>query len=215
MRFVFRMVNANGIIARLELRLDEFHPRYNIAPSQSVPVVFNDHRQDLLDARWGMPVHWSNEGGSKPMMNARSESIMEKSMFKKHFEEQRCLMLSDGFYEWKHSSKTPYLIQLKDRASFAYAGIFAEKEGNRSCCMITCGPNDVVRPIHDRMPVIIEAGREKEYLEATPQEARQILKPLPSELMEAYEVSRKINGARTDTPDLIEPAKKEKTLFDY
>jgi putative SOS response-associated peptidase YedK len=195
---------------RLNLKVSE-EPvsRYNIAPTQEVPVIFNDYSDTLAFARWGIE-GWHQH----PLFNARGESVDEKPIFKKAFESSRCLLAADAFYEWMKPSKRPFRIFLKSEEPFLFAGIFEEGESQRRCCMITCRSNDLVGKIHNRMPVILPAGLENEYLDASVKEAKQMLMPFPAEKMDMYEIGKAINSSKSDSADLIKKHE-TKTLQDF
>jgi len=198
----------------------EIKARYNISPTQNIAVVCNDSSNSITFASWGLIPHWAKEEkmGSK-LGNARAESVDKKPAFKKPFESKRCLIIADSFYEWKKPAKTPYRIMLKNERLFAFAGIYDDwrktEEGGgefnvRTCSIITTEPNALVKEIHDRMPVILKREDEKKYLDASVEEAKGMLAPYPAERMRMYEVSRKVNSSKFDSPDLIEPVKKTK-----
>ena len=148
----------------LDGELPFFTNRYNICPSQQVPVVIAaEGRNRLAALRWGLIPSWSKDEkiGSK-MINARAESLIEKPSFNSLIEARRCLILSNGFYEWRKAGarKVPVYIYLKSQEPFAFAGlweIWRKPDGNRlaSCTIITCGANELIAPIHNRMPVIL------------------------------------------------------------
>ncbi len=225
LRYALAMTDSKAIAARFGLKeVPKLKPRYNIAPTQEVPVVFNDAPDTLSFAKWGMPANWS--GARHPLFNARAESVDKKSSFRKDFELRRCLMLADSFYEWAHPKKTPYRIFLKNSGVFAFAGIYAvPKEGDemkdpeeapaRTCCMITTEANNQIARIHNRMPVILDRGTEKDYLKADPGEVKAFLSPYPADEMDMYEVSPKVNSARNDSKDLLEKKTTKGTLLDY
>jgi putative SOS response-associated peptidase YedK len=181
--------------------------RYNIAPTQNVPVIFDDDEGTLLEAKWGICSKWSEQ----PLFNARAESIDKKPSFRKDFEERRCLILADTFYEWKQPEKRPFRVFLKSKGMFAFAGIYQVEE-QRACCMVTVEANSLISKIHDRMPAILPIRKEKEFLGAGPEEAKEMLTPFPAKLMEMYEISADVNSARNDSPKLWSP---KKSLFDY
>jgi putative SOS response-associated peptidase YedK len=185
----------------------DMRPRYNIAPTQSVPVIFDDDENALLQAKWGIKSKWSDH----PLFNARAESIDKKPSFKEDFEERRCLILADSFYEWKQPEKRPYRVFLKSNDMFAFAGIYQVEE-QRTCCMVTVDANPLISKIHDRMPAILPIRKEKEFLGLAPEEAKEMLIPFPAKLMDMYEVSPDVNSARNDSPKLWD---KKKSLFDY
>lgn len=212
LRYAFATTDMRLLSERFGLEGEStLKPRYNISPTQNVPVVFNDSEHSLSEARWGLSASWNPH----PLFNARAESIDSKPAFRKDFESRRCLMLADSFYEWKHPGKRPFRLFLKDSAPFAFAAIYAVEEGVRTCCMITTSSNELVSQIHNRMPGILEKGREREYMEATGKEAKEMLRPYPAARMDMYEVSSKVNSSRTDSPDLIKPKSKKETLMGF
>ena len=133
LRYAFTTTDFKLLEERFDLDdVPELKQRYNIAPTQQVPAIFNDDGRVLSGAKWGLSASWS----SHPLFNARAETIDTKPSFRKDFEERRCLMLADSFYEWKQPEKKPFRLFLKSKEPFAFAGIYAEEE-ERTCCMIT------------------------------------------------------------------------------
>jgi len=193
-------------------------PSYNIAPSQPIPVVANDGKKNLDFFRWGLIPSWTKEDklGKYNLINARSETVAEKASFKTSFRRRRCLILTDGFFEWSKSisgkGKTPYYITLKDQSPFAFAGlwdIWHSPEGDllKSACILTTTPNNLVKPIHDRMPVIIPSEKYAEWLkpeEGQPEEFQPLLVPYPAESMQAYPVSTYVNSPKNNSPQCIQ-----------
>ncbi|MFA5106475.1 MAG: SOS response-associated peptidase [Candidatus Micrarchaeia archaeon] len=218
LRYAFSVMDRDEVKQRFALVqiAYELEARYNIAPTQSVPAIFNDSKNTLSGALWGMPAQWANEPG-KLLFNARAESIDSKPTFRRHFEESRCLMPANAFYEWKHPEKRPFRFSLKDDAMFAFAAIYSiDKESQRrSCCMITTENNALVGQVHNRMPVILPLMREKEFLDATPKEAKAMLVPFPDSLMGMYELTSRINSSRVDSPEIIKPQTEKGTLKEY
>jgi len=212
-RFSF---SPNEIIIeeRFDLEIEEgsYKPRYNCAPSQNLPVISNAEPGRLSFYRWGLIPFWAKDMtiGNR-MINARAETILEKSSFKHPFQHNRCLVPSDGFFEWKKESKgkVPYRIITKDNAIFAMAGIWdtwKDSEGTilRSFSIITTEANELMQPIHDRMPVILLPEYEKEWLQGSDAiTLLNFLKPFPSELMEAYPISMLVNSPLNDSPEVI------------
>jgi putative SOS response-associated peptidase YedK len=195
-------------------QVPEFPPRYNVAPSQSVPVVRlaagGERRMELL--RWGLIPFWARDPGiGYKMINARAETVAEKPSYREAFKRRRCLMVADGFYEWKKApgGKQPHYFRLKSGESFAFAGLWERWEGEeeiRSCALITTEPNGVVGAVHDRMPVILSPADYEAWLEADdPDLLRSLLRPYPGEEMEGYAVSPAVNSPRNDDPAVIEP----------
>ncbi len=192
---------------------------YNIAPSQPVAVVANDGKNTLDYYLWGLIPSWAKDPsiGSR-MINARSETLSEKPSYRNAFRRRRCLVLADGFYEWKASpakkSKIPMYIQLKDGKPFALAGLWEDwqgPEGSRilSCTIITTQPNSFMKDIHDRMPVILPESAYAAWLdpvEANPALLQPLLQPYPADAMRAYEVSTLVNSPGNELAACILPA---------
>ena len=189
--------------------------RYNIAPTQDVPVVRvgpDDGRErELLQMRWGLVPSWAKDVkvGAR-MINARAETVATR--FKNTFEKRRCLVVADGFYEWlkrPDGAKQPYHITLADGAVFGFAGLWerwrnpADGEWLDSCSIITTEPNELVTPIHDRMPVILAPADHAAWL-ATPDAS--LLKPFPAAAMVATAVSSRVNKVDNDDAACLEPA---------
>jgi len=192
-------------------------PSWNIAPSQDVPVVINDGSRRLTACRWGLIPTWAKDPAiGNRMINARAETLAEKPSFKAPFEKHRCLVVADGFYEWKklNAGKIPVYITMKERRPFGFAGLYSEwrsPEGEtiRTCTIVTTVSNELLKPIHDRMPVII--GRENRDIwldlhEQNPEKLLPFLTPYPPEEMEAWEVTRAVNSPGNDSPANIAPS---------
>jgi putative SOS response-associated peptidase YedK len=175
-----------------------------------VPVIFDDDEKILTEAKWGLNAKWSTH----PLFNARAESIDIKPSFKKDFEERRCLMIADSFYEWT-PKKRPYRVFLKGEAPFAFAAIYSQEGDTRTCAMITTSSNALVSKVHDRMPVILPRSDEFEYLHAEAEDAKEILLPYPADKMDMYEITNLVNNARNDSPDVMKPKTSKGTLFEY
>ena len=203
-RFAFRAVNLS------------FVPRYNVAPSQPVLTLIDaqEHRAGFL--RWGLIPSWAKDPAiGDRMINARAETVAEKPSFRRALQKRRCLILADGFYEWRKEGKkkTPLFITLKSRDPFAFAGLWETwksptGEAIHSCTIITTTPNILMASIHDRMPVILLRKAESLWLDRTvedPQALLPLLMPYPAEEMAAYAVSPLVNSPRNDTPVCIEP----------
>ncbi|QRK14149.1 SOS response-associated peptidase [Archangium violaceum] len=191
-------------------------PRYNLAPTQLMPVVINDGERMLDAYRWGLIPSWAKEAsiGNK-LINARGETVAEKPSFRSALKRRRCLVLVDGWFEWKQSTKpkTPYLFRRKDGRPMAFAGLWEEwtapdtGEVLRTCTVITTGPNALMAPIHDRMPVILRPEAREVWLRPEPQEAsvlQPLLVPNEDEPLELWEVSRVVNSPTNDVPACIE-----------
>lgn len=202
----------------LESPKEADEPRYNIAPTDPVPAVRrrDDGARELGRLRWGLvPGRWAERKGSRPLINARVESVATQSAFAESFRERRCLMPADGFYEWLEDErgKRPVWISRADGELFAFAGMWAAmppKGGGKplhSCALVTCPPNELIRPIHDRMPVILDPAVEAAWLDpdAEPDDLLDLLVPLPADALVAREVSDLVNDVRKDGPELIAP----------
>lgn len=193
-----------------------FKPRYNIAPSQQVLTVIGaeEHRAGWL--RWGLIPSWAKDPSmGDRMINARAETVAEKPSFRRALQKRRCLILADGFYEWRKEGKkkTPIYIALKTHESFGFAGLWetwksSAEEVIHSCTIITTTPNVLMEPIHNRMPVILPRDAEAQWLNRSIEDPAQLLPllvPYPANAMEAYEVSLAVNSPRNDSPACIEP----------
>jgi putative SOS response-associated peptidase YedK len=192
-------------------------PRFNVSPSQSVPVVRSrDGQVDLEMMRWGFQRAWMTPGKGKPPppINARSETLLTGRMFKSAVKSSRCLIPADGFYEWKvvpgQKAKVPMHIRLRDHCVYAFAGIWTwgGDDVGPTCAIITCEPNELVEQIQNRMPVILTQHGEQLWLDpdAPADEAMTVLTPYPADLMEAFAVSTAVNRAGRDDPEMVEPA---------
>jgi len=192
-------------------------PRYNIAPTQPVPIVKDPATRAVELYRWGLVPFWSRdlEIGSR-LINARAETATEKPAFRAAFKYRRCLILADGFYEWKKElqgqAKTPYLFKLKDDGPFTFAGLYEHwepPEGGElhTCTILTCEPNELVGRMHNRMPVMLDAEARWRWLDPVmdPRSLQALLKPYPADQMKAYPVSKAVNSPGNDMPDVVDP----------
>ena len=198
----------------------ELTPRYNIAPTQHIPVVRNDgERNTLTTLRWGLVPFWTKQINSRyTMINARDDKILETRSYSGPFKTKRCLIPATGFYEWKKldaKTKQPMLIRLKTGDVFAFAGIWErwhdksnpDADPVLSCSIITTSPNALMEPIHDRMPVILSPDLYSDWLNPANQdtgELKEYLLPYEASLMEAYPVSSLVNSVRNQGPELVE-----------
>lgn len=194
-----------------------FPPRYNIAPTQPVPIVRLDQGQRRFAlVRWGLVPSWAKDMPASLLINARAESIADKPSFRGAFRHRRCLVPADGFYEWRvmgQGAKQPYCIRLKSGEPFAMAGIWETwmtPDGSEldSCAIITTDANETLKPIHHRMPAILAPQDYDRWLDPNacpPRAALDLLRPAPDEWLEAYPVSTRVNKVANDNPDLIEP----------
>ncbi len=227
-----RYTLTNPDPARLRARFDILEsvevadePRFNIAPTDPVLAVRRfDDRRDLGRLRWGLvPGVWAEEKGQRPLINARAETLAEQAAFAESFRERRCLIPADGFYEWltDEHGKRPVWLSRPDADLFAFAGVWAElkRRGSdevlHSCAIITCPPNELIRPIHDRMPVILDPSAEAAWLDpgGSPDDLLGLLVPAPETALAAREVGDLVNDVRKDGPELIEPREEQGALF--
>jgi putative SOS response-associated peptidase YedK len=210
-RFSFA-VKAHIIEERFDAEVDAglFTPRYNCAPSQNLSVISNSDPDKVDLYRWGLIPVWAKDPmiGNK-LINAKAETLSEKPSFRSPFQKRRCLVLADGFYEWKRDdNKSPYRILLADESPFAMAGIWDSWYNNngeevRSFSIITTVANDLVADIHHRMPVILTRENEKRWLDNLPREELQgMLVPYASDNMKAYKISKMVNSPKNDHPDI-------------
>jgi putative SOS response-associated peptidase YedK len=207
--------------------LSDEEPRYNIAPTDPVLAVRRtaDAKRDLGRLRWGLvPGRWAERRSGPPLINARAESLREQAAFAESFHERRCLIPADGFYEWRKDPgrKVPIWISRPDGGLFAFAGIWAElpgrgesRDSRHSCAIVTCAPNELIRPIHDRMPVVLQPEAEARWLdpELDPDELLPLLVPAPEDALVTREVGDFVNDVRDDGPHLIERRAEEPQLF--
>jgi putative SOS response-associated peptidase YedK len=197
------------------LPYDVLAPTYNAAPSQVLPVIFNTHPQEITRSAWGFIPEWADgRADVKPLINARAETVATKPTFRQAFRSKRCLILTDGFYEWKRAgkSKVPHRVALKSGEPFAFAGIWStvhDPSGHTSTtfAILTTEANALVAQIHNRMPVILHARDEVTWLEqrCSLEEVQALLASFPAELMTLYEVSPKVNSPVYNTPDALHP----------
>jgi putative SOS response-associated peptidase YedK len=197
-------------------------PRYNIAPTQPVAAIIAtpeapDPEYHLF--RWGLIPSWAKDPAiGNRLINARSETVSEKPSFRAAFKRRRCLILADGFYEWQRQanskSKQPYYIFLKDHQPFAFAGLWEHWTDPNSggelqtCTILTTSPNELMEPIHNRMPVVLHpedyaAWLDPDYDDAA--ELQAMLGPYDSDAMAHYPISTKVNNPGYDMPDCIQP----------
>lgn len=179
---------------------NSYNPRYNISPSQLIPVILDESPDEITLARWGFKAEFMPH----PIINARSENIEHNRVFGTSFRERRCLIPADSYYEWEETrdGKKPYRIMLKDKSVFSIAGVWEEVDGIKYFATITVAPNDLVKTIHERMPAIIRKEDEKKWLEKADVN---LLKPYPAEEMMMYRVSTKVNSSRHDMKEYINP----------
>ena len=198
------------------LAVSEITPRYNIAPTQEVVSILSNGASHLEPLRWGLIPSWAkDEAIGNKMINARAETLAEKPSFKRLLRSKRCLVVADGFYEWRKEAeskaKTPMYITLKSGQPFAFAGLWdlwksPDGQQVRSCTIITTQPNALMESIHDRMPVILSPDASEQWLETSLQDEHalsSLLVPYPAEEMAARAVSRLVNDPRREGAELI------------
>jgi len=196
----------------------DFRPRYNIAPGQDVLCVIRDGENRIEHLRWGLIPFWAKDPAiGNRLINVRAETVAEKPSFRSAFAKRRCLVVADGFYEWRPEGKrkVPVYIFLKSKKPFGFAGLYENWKDPggreiRTCTIITTEANDLVRPIHDRMPVILPEGVEDRWLdpsEGSRERLQAILTPYPAGEMAAFDVTSIVNSAAHDAPDCITPAR--------
>ena len=201
---------------RFKVVLDEIYQKsYNCAPSENLPIITNKDPGCLNYYHWGLVPFWANDPKiGYRMINSRAETLSEKKSFRHALEKRRCLVIADGFYEWKKLDKKnrqPYRIILKNEAPFAFAGIWERNKDLdiNSFSIITTEANDLVQDIHDRMPVILKREDEEKWLNdgLDPVDALDLLKPYPSGLLDIYPVDKAVGNANNKSPDLIKKIK--------
>jgi putative SOS response-associated peptidase YedK len=226
-RFTLR-TPASAIAEQFSLlEVPDLQPRFNIAPSQPAPVVRIDPRsasegpaaqqRQFVFLHWGLVPGWADDPkiGNR-MINARAETAADKPSFRTAMRRRRCLIVADGFYEWKTIAKRrqPVFIHMRDGRPFAFAGLWESWEGAghsalESCTILTTTANELIRPIHDRMPVIVACEDYSRWLDPAVQQAEAILpllRPYPAEAMEAYAVSPRVNNPARDDEACLEKA---------
>ena len=193
---------------------EEIKPRFNAAPGQNLPVIIREDENRLEIMKWGLIPFWSKDIkiGYK-MINARAEGVDSKASFRKPFKSQRCLIPANGFYEWQRNghAKQPYFFCKSDKSAFAFAGLYdvwhSAGEKIKSFTIITTAANNLVKPIHDRMPVILDISTESEWLDPETDSLTLInlLKSKESIDWQSYRVSDLVNSPGNDHASIIEP----------
>jgi len=205
-----------GVIQR-EFNLEtipQLESRFNIAPSQPVPIITNDAPHDLTLVKWGLVPSWAKDAKiGYRMINARSETVAEKPSFRAAFKRRRCLIPASGFYEWVKADdgKQPHYIYVQDEPVFAFAGLWEvwnSPEGDMlwTCTILTTEANEAIQDLHHRMPVILNAQTREIWLDNDSDrgELETIMQPYPAEAMAHYPVSKAVNSPKNDNPNLIE-----------
>lgn len=193
----------------------DFGPRYNIPPGTDIPVIRQspEGKRVLHLLRWGLVPHWAKDPGiGAKLNNARGESVVEKPSFRDAFKRRRCLVPANGFYEWKAEGKLkqPYYISPKDGQPMAMGGLWESwkaPDGSilRTVCIVTVGPNAVMAPIHDRMPVIVPPEHWQDWLSSSVDEIQSLVSPCGDDLLQAWPVSRLMSKTTDDDVGLTAP----------
>ncbi len=195
----------------------QYQPRYNAAPTQQLPVISNNQKQKISLYEWGILPRWAQEKGStQRLINARAETILEKATFKSSFKKRRCLVVADGYYEWKKTKdkKIPHRILLKEERPFTFAGIwdaFENESGMQvpAFVIITVAASPIIADIHDRMPAILDKETADFWLsDSEDHEGLQdVLRTYPDAQLKAYAVSTQVNVVKNDEESLIQAEK--------
>jgi putative SOS response-associated peptidase YedK len=221
-RFTVAEPDPNAFSFRFDFSYSDFEnfdwkPNYNVAPSHNILVVTEDGERHAEMMRWGLVPFWAKDikAGFK-MINARFETLQTSGAFKHALKRRRCLVVADSFYEWKKvdGAKNPMRIGLKDWELFSFAGLWeswTDKESGKdlhSCTIITCPANDLVSPIHERMPVILPREAEASWLAPTEdmESLQSLLVPYDVDAMATYEVSSLVNSVKNNSPELLAAA---------
>lgn len=210
---LYSSVQAIVDYAKILNRMQELSPNYNIAPGQKIPVIINKQDGKYFDIfQWGLIPFWAKDPkiGYK-MINSRAETIAEKPSFKYAFKRRRCLIPANGFYEWRKKDKQPFYIQLRDRELFTFAGIWENwksPEGTniKTCSIVTTEANEFVKPIHHRMPVILDREKEFDWISDKMEDSKMLLpflKPYEKNML-VYEISKEVNSPRNNYKELIQ-----------
>jgi putative SOS response-associated peptidase YedK len=219
-RYVLKRKDLEALMAQLGVQDPrDFVSRYNIAPSTVVPAIRvrrDSGARECVGLQWGLVPFWSKDaGGGARLANARAEGIARKPSFREPFRQRRCAVPASGFYEWQTLGprKFPWYFRMRDDSPLALAGLWEHwlaPDGTvlETCSLITTTPNEVVRSVHDRMPVILRGSATDTWLDPAvddPARLEPLLAPLPGELMQATPVSPRMNSVRYENPDCIEP----------
>jgi putative SOS response-associated peptidase YedK len=201
-------------------------PQYNVAPSQNVLAVRlrpDSGQPEAVRLRWGLVPSWADDVKiGYRLINARMETVRSKPAFRAAFKQRHCLVLADGFYEWQKSGskKQPYHIRRRDGRPFAFAGLWErwhkDEEAIESCTILTTAANATVRPVHDRMPFILDQRDHEVWLDAGAAQASSVLdvlRPCPAEVLTAVAVSAYVNSPRNNDPECLTPVHVPAALF--
>jgi len=187
---------------------DAYEPRYNVAPQDDIEVVTGADPDTIERHHWGLLPEWA-DGPGDGFMNARAETIAEKPAFSESWTERPCLVPSSGFYEWKEAGHgtEPYRVHRPDDL-LCLGGVWREWQGEnrtlRSVTVLTTEPNDLMRDLHDRMPVVLRPGEETTWLHGDPAERADLCRPYPDDDLEAYRIGTAVNDPSNDYRSIIE-----------
>ena len=196
--------------------IDDLQPSFNVAPTDKVAVVLNNGVKQLVAMRWGLVPFWATDPKiASKHINARAETLTVKPAFKDAFKRRRCLVVADGFFEWQKqgATKIPMFIHLEPERPFGFAGLYeiwTPPLGEKlvTCTIITTEANELVRPIHDRMPVILPKDAEDFWLDSAVEDHTRLLdllQPYQASDMSAFTVSKLVNSVKNNSPECIEP----------
>jgi putative SOS response-associated peptidase YedK len=193
----------------------KLEPRFNAAPTQDLPVILNEDPSSIQLLRWGLVPFWAKDLSiGNRMINARAETLAEKPSFRTALKKRRCLVLADGFYEWRKTpdGKVPMRLTLQSGEPFAFAGLWEtwktpQGDPLRTFTIVTTTPNELVAPIHNRMPAILLPEHEEIWLDDAADSGiwLDVLRPYPATELIAYPVSRRVNSPANDDPTIVEP----------
>lgn len=202
----------------IEFTSHPYQPRFNIAPAQNISVVVEDPSQSPSRQwrffRWGLVPAWAKDlSVGYRMINARGETVADKPSFRTAFRKRRCLVIADGFYEWRKtdSGKQPFHFRREDDGLFAFAGLWEKWSGDQtvySCTIITTDANSLLKDYHDRMPVILDPADYQLWLDPQwqkPEPLQQLLRPYPAEEMTVREANPIVNHVKNETPECLQP----------
>ena len=213
-RFAFYSPSeATAALFGVESSAAEVEPRYNIAPTQYIAAVRNDEeeKRELVMLRWGLVPFWAKDPSiGNRMINARAETVAEKPSFRNAYSKRRCMILADGFYEWKKDGerKTPWFISLADGSPFAFAGLWENwkskesEESVQTAAIITTAANDFMATLHARMPVVMLPAHATRWLGGDADVLGEVIDEAPA--MRAWPVDRKVNNARNEGASLLD-----------
>lgn len=192
--------------------VSDFPHRYNIAPTQPVAVIVESMEQPerhLRLMKWGLIPSWAKDPAiGNRLINARAETLTEKPSFRTAFKRRRCIIPASGFYEWKKvaKGKQPYYFELQTASLFALAGLWESWQGIETCTILTTAANELLQPIHDRMPVILQPEDYAPWLDLkteNPETLQPLLRPFPASQMHCHAVSKRVNTPTLDDPECI------------